>query len=165
MRYMSIRCSMTRATHPNKRTNTSAGCLPLPQSNTTLQAEPPFHPSTNTFSPARNNRLASPLATPHQHAPTPNPTSMHPATHRRAERRPRAQHGYVKTAVRSITKLAQKRCEKLGRAPPSWCSKAVRGPGSLGPVSGVWGVVRVGAPGCGWSMGGRGRKWVNLCEV
>ncbi|CAK9038236.1 unnamed protein product [Durusdinium trenchii] len=32
-------------------------------------------------------------------------------------------HGYVKTAVRSITKLAQKRCEKLGRAPPSWCSK------------------------------------------
>ncbi|CAJ1380975.1 unnamed protein product [Effrenium voratum] len=32
-------------------------------------------------------------------------------------------HGYVKTAVRSFTKLALKRCEKLGRAVPPWCAK------------------------------------------
>ena len=35
-----------------------------------------------------------------------------------------AQHGYVKTAVRSFIKLAQKRCQKLGRELPKWCSKA-----------------------------------------
>lgn len=32
-------------------------------------------------------------------------------------------HGYVKTAVRSFIKLATKRCQKLGRELPKWCSK------------------------------------------
>ena len=36
----------------------------------------------------------------------------------------RSQHGYVKTAMRSVVKSALKRCEKLGREPPKWCEKA-----------------------------------------
>eukprot|EP00439_Symbiodinium_sp_Y106_P008555 s3440_g1.t1 len=42
---------------------------------------------------------------------------------------------YVKTAVRSFSKLVQKRCEKLGRAAPAWSHKA-------------WSLAAGAPPGC-----------------
>ncbi|CAE8586007.1 unnamed protein product, partial [Polarella glacialis] len=65
---------------------------------------------------------------------------------------------YVKTAVRSFTKHALKRCEKLSRQPPPWCLKewwtAVKAPqGCCCPLD-----TPIGAP--EESL----RGWRNKCE-
>lgn len=67
-------------------------------------------------------------------------------------------HGYVKTAVRSFIKLATKRCQKLGRELPKWCSKA-------------WSQANGAEPGCCCPLDlpigapeGSLRGWRNKCE-
>ena len=67
-------------------------------------------------------------------------------------------HGYVKTAVRSFIKLAQKRCQKLGRELPKWCSKE-------------WSLANGAEPGCCCQLDppigapeASLRGWRNKCE-
>jgi hypothetical protein len=61
---------------------------------------------------------------------------LHPSYHNSKVLTQPRQHGYVKTAVRSFIKLATKRCQKLGRELPKWCSKAGCAPRKTS--QGIW---------------------------